>query len=95
VRERFVSLMLWAASRTLLLRDRLSGRMAERLEAFPFEAERITLLSSGRRLSAVHVSAGQRTPAFLICHGIGERVEYWGDVQKLLKQMGISSMVFN
>ena len=87
--------MLWAASRTLLLRDRLSGRMAERLKAFPFEDERFTLVSGGRRLPAVYVSAGQGTPAFLICHGIGERVEYWGDVQRLLKQMGISSMVFN
>ena len=65
------------------------------MKAFPFEDERFTLLSGGRRLSAVYVSAGQGTPVFLICHGIGERVEYWGDVQRLLKEMGISSMVFN
>jgi uncharacterized protein len=87
--------MLWSASQTLLLRDRLSGRLAERLKAFPFEDEKIALLSGGRRLSAVFVSAGQGTPAFLICHGIGERIEYWGNVQRLLKHMGISSMVFN
>jgi uncharacterized protein len=95
VSDGVVSLMLWAAGRTLLLRDRLSGRMAERLKAFPFEDERFTLSSGGRSLSAVYVSAGQGAPVFLICHGIGERVEYWGDVQRLLKQMGISSMVFN
>ena len=48
-----------------------------------------------RRLSAVYVSAGKDAPAVLICHGIGELVEYWGGVQDLLKGMGVSSLVFN
>jgi len=55
----------------------------------------LVLESAGRRLAAVYVSAGEDAPAFLICHGIGERVEYWGEVQILLKEMGVSSLVFN
>ncbi len=55
----------------------------------------MVLWSAGRRLLAVYVSAGEDAPVFLICHGIGERVEYWGDVQALLREMGVSSLVFN
>jgi pimeloyl-ACP methyl ester carboxylesterase len=58
------------------------------------------IASGGRSLSAVYVQAeeteaGEKAPVFLICHGIGERVEYWGGVQCLLKTMGVSSLVFN
>jgi alpha-beta hydrolase superfamily lysophospholipase len=95
VSEKLLSLMLATVSRTLLLRDRLTGRMANQLKAFSFEDERLVLLSGGRKLSAVYISAGQAAPVFLICHGIGERVEYWQDVQTLLKKIGISSLVFN
>jgi alpha-beta hydrolase superfamily lysophospholipase len=95
VSEKLLSLMLATVSRALLLRDRLTGRVANQLKAFPFEDERLVLLSGDRELSAVYVSAGQAAPVFLICHGIGERVEYWQDVEALLKEMGISSLVFN
>lgn len=87
--------MLTISSRALLLRDRLSGRMSQQLTAFPFGAERFVLLSGERRLSAVYLSAGEDAPGFLICHGIGERVEYWAEVQRVLRQMGFSSLVFN
>ena len=60
-----------------------------------FANERLVIASGKRRLSAVYVSAGEDTPAVLICHGIGELVEYWGKVQGLLKGMGVSSLVFN
>jgi hypothetical protein len=53
--------------------------MAQRLKGFPFAAERLELKSEGRWISAVHVRAGENAPTFLICHGIGERVEYWSD----------------
>ncbi len=95
VRESVISFLLTVASRSLLLRDRLNGRMAERLKGFPFEEERLSLKSEGRWISAVHVRAGANAPTFLICHGIGERVEYWSDVQLLLRERGISSLVFN
>lgn len=87
--------MLGVAGRSLLLRDALDGRMRRYLDRFSFQQERLTLASGKRSLSAVYVSAGDRSPVFLICHGIGERVEYWGDVQGLLCGMGISSLVFN
>ncbi len=64
-------------------------------DAFPFAKEQFVIASGRRRLSAVYVTAGADTPAVLICHGIGERVEYWSGVQALLKSMGVSSLVFN
>ena len=90
-----LSLLLTVTSRMLLRSDRLNGTMELMLRDFPFEAERLVIASSGRRLSAVYVSAGDGTRAVLICHGIGELVEYWGKVQGLLKTMGVSSLVFN
>ncbi len=65
------------------------------LNAFTFANERLVIPSGKRRLSAVYVSAGEETPAVVVCHGIGELVEYWGKVQGLLKGMGVSSLVFN
>jgi uncharacterized protein len=65
------------------------------LNAFTFANERLVIASGKRRLSAVYLSAGDETPAVLVCHGIGELVEYWGRVQGLLKGMGVSSLVFN
>jgi alpha-beta hydrolase superfamily lysophospholipase len=87
--------MLILVSRSLLLRDRWSGNMGRWLNAFSFATERFFLMSGGRELSAVYISAGEDAPAFVICHGIGERVEYWGPVQSLLRQEGVSSLVFN
>jgi pimeloyl-ACP methyl ester carboxylesterase len=93
--ESFLSLMLTLVSRILLLRDRLSGNMERWLSVFPFASEQFSLMSGRRKLSAVYVSAGEDAPAFVICHGIGERVEYWGKVQSLLRREGVSSLVFN
>jgi pimeloyl-ACP methyl ester carboxylesterase len=95
MRTVLLSLLLTVTSRMLLRSDRLNGTLELMLRAFPFEAERLVIASSDRRLSAVYVSAGDDTPAVLICHGIGELVEYWGKVQGLLKGMGVSSLVFN
>ena len=95
VRQGILSFLLTIISRMLLRRDRQSGMMARTLNAFPFNNERIVIMSGDRTLSAVYVSAGDKTPAILICHGIGELVEYWGQVQRVLKEMGISSLVFN
>ncbi|HEY2039121.1 MAG TPA: alpha/beta fold hydrolase [Edaphobacter sp.] len=69
--------------------------MGRQLNGFLLQQERFLLSSGARSLSAVYVSAGEGAPVFLICHGIGERVEYWGGVQCLLREMGISSLVFN
>jgi len=69
--------------------------MGQVLGAFSLDQERLIIPSGGRSLSAVYVSAGEDAPAVLICHGIGELVEYWERVQVLLRGMGISSLVFN
>ena len=79
----------------LLRRDRLNGTKKRMLRLFPFAEQRLAIESGSRRLSAVYVAAGGDTPAVLICHGIGELVEYWSGVQGLLKEMGVSSLVFN
>jgi uncharacterized protein len=95
MRQGILSFLLTVISRMLLRRDRLSGGMKRARGTFTFDEERIVIPSGDRRLSAVYVSAGDDTPAILICHGIGELVEYWGRVQGVLKEMGVSSLVFN
>ncbi len=95
MREAVLSVVLTIVSRLLLRRDRLNGTRTRMLRAFTFADQRIVITSNGRRLSAVYVSAGDNTPSVLICHGIGELVEYWGGVQALLQEMGVSSLVFN
>jgi hypothetical protein len=95
MRQALLTLLLNATSRLLLRSDRMNGIMEQMLSAFTFARERLVIPSGKRRLSAVYVSAGEDTAAVLICHGIGELVEYWGRVQGLLKGMGVSSLVFN
>jgi pimeloyl-ACP methyl ester carboxylesterase len=95
MREALLTLLLNVTSRVLLRSDRMNGIMERMLSGFSFPKERLVIPSGRRRLSAVYVSAGDETPAVLICHGIGELVEYWGKVQGLLKGMGVSSLVFN
>src|SRR5258708_24845857 len=93
--EAFLTLLLNVRSRMVLRSDRMNGIMEQMLSAFTLVKERLVIPSGKRRLSAVYVSAGDETPAVLICHGIGELVEYWGRVQGLLQGMGVSSLVFN
>jgi pimeloyl-ACP methyl ester carboxylesterase len=95
MRQGVLSFLLTVISRLLLRRDRQNGTMERMLRVFPFGDQRVVISSGGRRLSGVYVSAGESSPAILICHGIGELVEYWGEVQRLLKEMGVSSLVFN
>ena len=95
MREAVLTLLLNVTSRLLLRSDRMNGIMEQVLSAFTFAEQRLVIPSGKRRLSAVYVSAGDETPAVLVCHGIGELVEYWGKVQGLLKEMGVSSLVFN
>src|SRR3979490_1683539 len=95
MRQALLTLLLNVISRVLLRSDRMNGIMEQMLGAFTFAKERLVIPSGMRRLSAVYVSAGDDPPAALICHGIGELVEYWGKVQGVLKGMGVSSLVFN
>jgi uncharacterized protein len=95
VKDRILSLILTVISRGIFRRDRHNGKMKRIFDAFSFAEQRLFLQSGDRRLSAVYVSSGNDTPAVLICHGIGEVVEYWGRVQEAFKEMGVSSLVFN
>lgn len=95
MREWFVSLLLKASGRGLLVRDRLNGAIQRSLDQFCFERERFAVRSGRRELAAVMVLAQEDAPAVLLCHGIGERIEYWSKVQTLLRSAGISSLVFN
>jgi len=95
MRAALLSLLLSLFRRLLLRSDRQDGRMAQMLSGFSFDQERLVILSGDRRLSAVYVSVGEDAPVVLICHGIGEIVEYWGPVQSLLRELGVSSLVFN
>jgi uncharacterized protein len=88
MRSRVLSSLLTAISRMLVRRDRLSGAMERVLNSFPFDKERIVIPSGDRKLSSVYVSAADDSPAILICHGIGELVEYWGQVQRVLRERG-------
>jgi len=88
-------MILTVISREIFRRDRRNGKMKRILDAFSFAEQKLVLESGGRRLSAVYVSAGNDAPAVLICHGIGEVVEYWGRVQQAFQKMGVSSLVFN
>jgi len=58
--------------------------------------------SGASRLDAVYAEpadrAGRAKPArmtLLICHGIGEIVEWWLPVQRLLAEQGVASLVFD
>ena len=45
--------------------------------------------------SMLHLPQRHRKAALLICHGIGEIVEYWFPVQQLLAANGVASLVFD
>ncbi|WP_263356432.1 alpha/beta hydrolase [Acidicapsa ligni] len=56
------------------------------------------VIPSGRNLlDAVFVERanGEHQAAVLICHGIGEVVEHWVGVQRLLAEAGVASLVFD
>jgi len=95
MRDQLFTLSLAAISRILVFRDRRNGSY-DRVCSVPCrDDERLTIQSGGRILDAILVSAGDDAPAVLICHGIGEIVEYWGPTQRLLQVLGITSLVFD
>ena len=88
-----------AISRTLILKDRLLGRMGRIRAAASSGAQidRHFIPDANRRLDAVFVQPSE-TPAqaaLLICHGIGETVDHWIAAQTLLARHGVASLVFD
>jgi uncharacterized protein len=58
---------------------------------------RHAIRSGGNRLDAVLVrpESAAAQASVLICHGIGETVELWHEVQQLLAASGVASLVFD
>lgn len=86
-------------ARGAVLRDRLLGRLRamRRLAREGRHAVSRHAIASGNRvLDAVLVTPKEETrAALLICHGIGETVEYWTGVQHLLAAKGVASLAFD
>jgi uncharacterized protein len=84
--------------RIFVLRDRMLRRIgsAGRTDAPDVRTSRHSIPSGRERLDAVFVPAeGATKGALLICHGIGEIVDHWLLVQKLLASRGVASLVFD
>jgi uncharacterized protein len=86
-------------ARGAVLRDIALGRlrrMRRRAQEGTHPLSRHLIPSGDRELDAVMVKPHQAPrAALLICHGIGEIVEYWIPVQHLLATKGIASLVFD
>jgi alpha-beta hydrolase superfamily lysophospholipase len=87
------------ASRTLILRDRLLGRISKATleDSQCLEISRRSIASGAQLLDAVFVTPASKHPraAILLCHGIGETLDRWLGVQKLLAAQGVASLVFD
>lgn len=86
--------------RAALARDFLLGRlhsMRRQAHAGRQPVSRQFISSKDRLLDSVYVKPadGQPKAVLLICHGIGETVEYWIPVQQLLAEHGVASLVFD
>lgn len=99
LRDWIFSAGVTSIARGAVLRDRMLGRLRvmrrlARQEAHP--VSRHAIASGNRMLDAVLVKPHQQVrAALLICHGIGETVEYWTGVQHLLASKGVASLVFD
>lgn len=87
------------ASRVLILRDRLLGRVKRTpSEDYPcLEISRRPIASGKQMLDAVFVAPTEEPvrAAVLLCHGIAETVDHWYRVQRLLATQGVASLVFD
>ena len=87
------------ASRAILYRDRAMRRIARlsRGASDDVAVSQHQISSGANRLHAAYVAPAATSPkaALLICHGIGEIVEYWFPVQQLLAANGVASLVFD
>lgn len=86
-------------ARGAVLRDVMLGRvrrMRQRELEYSHPISRHLISSEDRLLDAVLIKPTCALhAAALICHGIGETVEYWIPVQHLLATRGVASLVFD
>jgi alpha-beta hydrolase superfamily lysophospholipase len=89
---------LTCISRVLILRDRVLGWVGPGSQDTPgLSAARLKISSGANLLDAVFVqpTASPARAAMLLCHGIGETVQHWFPVQRLLAANGVASLVFD
>lgn len=89
---------LICTSRFVQIRDHLLGRVPRsRPEYATIRATQQTIRSGKNLLDAVYVepASGHLRSAVLICHGIGEVVAQWFQIQRLLAESGVASLVFD
>jgi pimeloyl-ACP methyl ester carboxylesterase len=90
---------LTGISRAMILRDRVleSVGFVRRFDTTDASASQHSIPSGDNVIDAVFVepSADSALAAVLICHGIGENVERWFPVQRLLAANGVASLVFD
>jgi hypothetical protein len=95
----FFSIAISCISRYLILRDRALGWTKRgRISAGIHErASRHTIRVAAQLLDAVFAEPASvpARAAVLLCHGLGETVEQWFGVQKLLAANGVASLVFD
>jgi uncharacterized protein len=99
VRELMFSIAIMCISRALLVRDILLGRVWRRRceTSSTLRVSRHIIQRDDYMLDAVLAkpAPGTERAALLICHGIGETVDHWRDVQRLLAAHGVVSLVFD
>jgi pimeloyl-ACP methyl ester carboxylesterase len=98
-RQLLLSVGVTFISRACLMRDWLLGRTRRRGKGHCDDAAmmRHWIPSGSHRLDAVLVTPieGTAQATLLICHGIGETVDTWLPVQRMLALQGVASLVFD
>ncbi len=94
----FFCISLGWISRLLISRDRLLGRVhapTEQMDA-GMTSTRYRIVSGKNCLDARLLRpVGAAKATILICHGVGETIDHWFQVQKLLVECEVTSLVFN
>jgi uncharacterized protein len=99
MRQFIFDVAIHCTGRALLGRDILLGRVKRKWDIRPSDHcfSRHRILSGKNVLDAVLFDPGEgrARAAVLICHGIGETVQHWFEVQQLLGAQGVASLVFD
>ncbi len=97
--SRVFTIAITCISRSLVLRDRLLGRIGPDRSGDTCDAlVSRHAIPSGKNVLDAFFARPAAVPAqsvVLICHGIGETVDHWLPVQRLLAANGAASMVFD
>lgn len=99
LRNLIFNIAINGSARVLVARDRLLGRIGRdlRIDASDTRVSRHAISSGRNLLDAVLVrpESGPAQASLLISHGIGETVQHWVPVQRLLAARGVVSLVFD